>query len=196
MDLWFQNVPVERLRNDLVKLGEAMGEGEVYHDFQMLMETMLIARDEVGRKGVSLDRLKYLFFGPKTESFAAVCKQAMDSQAGRPKEKREKPKGHGRNGADDFPKAKRVPVALDGKASGEPCPHCPNGKVYPLSPPRYCALSAWLRSRRRSTNWSGAVAISAVRCSPPPHRRVWARRSTTSASPCCWPCCATGPACP
>ena len=134
-ELWFQEVPAERLRNDLVRIREAMGEGEVFHDFQMLTETMLLARDEVGRKGVSLDRLKYLFFGPKTESFAAVCKEAMESLAGRSKEKREKPKGHGRNGADDFPKAKRVPVALEGNASGEPCPHCPNGKVYPLNQP-------------------------------------------------------------
>jgi len=131
-ELQFQDIPAERLRNDLVKVREAMGEGEVYRDFQMLMETMLLVRDEAGRKDVSLDRLKYLFFGPKTESFAAVCRQAMESQAGRPKETREKPKGHGRNGADDFPKAKHVQVALEGNASGEPCPHCPNGKVYPL----------------------------------------------------------------
>lgn len=54
-----------------------------------------------------------MFFGPKTESFAAVCKEAMESQAGHPKEKREKPKGHGRNGADAFPRAKRIQVALD-----------------------------------------------------------------------------------
>ena len=134
-DLWFKDVPAERLRNDLIKVRETMGEGEVYHDFQMLMETMLLVRDEAGRKDVSLDRLKYLFFGPKTESFAAVWRQAMESKAGRPKEQRERPKGHGRNGADDFPKAKHVQVALEGNASGEPCPHCPNGKVYPLKEP-------------------------------------------------------------
>jgi len=133
--LWFKEISAEKLRNDLVQIRESMGEGEVYHDVQMLTETMLLVRDEVGQEGVSLNRLKYLFFGPKTESFAAVCKQAMESQAGRPKESREKPKGHGRNGADDFPKAQRVPVRLGGNASGEPCPHCPNGKVYPLNQP-------------------------------------------------------------
>jgi len=134
-DLLFREISAEKLRNDLVQIRESMGEGEVYRDFQMLTETMLMVRDEAGRKDVSLDRLKYLFFGPKTESFAAVCKQAMESHAGRPREKQEKPKGHGRNGADDFPKAKRVPVPLEGNASGEPCPHCPNGKVYPLNQP-------------------------------------------------------------
>ena len=134
-DLWFREVSAEKLRNDLVQIRESMGEGEVYHDVQMLLETMLLVRDEAGQEGVSLSRLKYLIFGPKTESFAAVCKEAMESQAGRPKEKGEKPKGHGRNGADDFPRAKRIPVALAGNASGEPCPHCPNGKVYPLNQP-------------------------------------------------------------
>ena len=53
----------------------------------------------------------------------------------RPKEKREKPKGHGRNAAADFPKARRIPVPLEGVASGEGCPHCPNGKVYPQKEP-------------------------------------------------------------
>lgn len=134
-EIWFQDVPAEKLRADLVKLREMAGEGEMYSDFRMLVETMLVVRDEAGRKGVSLDRLKFLLFGPKTESFAAVCKEAMESQNARPKEKREKAKGHGRNGADDFPKARRVPVALEGNASGEPCPHCPNGKVYPIKDP-------------------------------------------------------------
>ena len=36
------------------------------------METELLVRDEAGRKGVSLQRLKFVLFGPKTESFAPV----------------------------------------------------------------------------------------------------------------------------
>ncbi len=133
--LWFREVSAEVLRGHLVKLRETAGEGEMYTDFRMLVETMLVLRDEAGRKDVSLQRLKYLLFGPKSESFAAVCREAMENPAARPKEKREKPKGHGRNGADDFPKARRIPVALEGNASGEPCPHCPNGRVYPVKDP-------------------------------------------------------------
>jgi transposase len=132
-DVWFKEVSADALRNDLVKLREAMGEGEVYDTFRMMTETMLLVRDEAGRKGVSLQRLRFLLFGPKTESFAAVCREAMQGE--KPKEPREKPRGHGRNGADDYPKAKRIPVALEGEVSGEPCPLCPNGKVYPLRVP-------------------------------------------------------------
>jgi transposase len=132
-DVWFKEVSAEVLRQNLVQLREAMGECEVYDNFRVMTETMLLVRDEAGRKGVSLQRLRFLLFGPKTESFAAVCRKAREG--GKSKEPREKAKGHGRNGADDFPKAKRVPVPLEGAASGEPCPHCPNGKVYPLKEP-------------------------------------------------------------
>jgi len=125
------------LRNDLIKLREAMGECEVYDNFRMMTETMLLVRDEAGRKGVSLQRLRFLLFGPKTESFAAVCREAMrtENPAAKPKEAREKAKGHGRNGAADFPRAKRIPVPMEGAASSAACPHCPNGKVYPLKEP-------------------------------------------------------------
>lgn len=135
-ELWFKEVSAETLRKNLVQLREAMGECEVYDNFRVMTETMLLVRDEANQKGVSLQRLKFLLFGSKTESFAAVCRRARQEQAaGRPKEPREKAKGHGRNGAGDFPKAKRIPVPLAGVASGESCPHCPNGKVYPLKEP-------------------------------------------------------------
>jgi len=136
-ELWFKEVSAETLRQNLVQLREAMGECEVYDNFRVMTETMLLVRDEVERKGVSLQRLKFILFGSKTESFAAVCRQAMrsDKTAAKAKEPREKAKGHGRNGAADFPKAKRIPVPLAGVASGETCPHCPNGKVYPQKEP-------------------------------------------------------------
>jgi hypothetical protein len=136
-ELWFKEVSAEALRNDLVKLREAMGECEVYDNLRMMTETMLLVRDEAGRKGVSVQRLQFLLFGPKTESFAAVCREAMQAgkSAVRTKEPREKAKGHGRNGAADFPKATRIPVPLAGVASGEACPHCPKGKVYPQKEP-------------------------------------------------------------
>lgn len=135
-ELWFKEVSAETLRKNLIQLREAMGEGEVYDNFRVMTETMLLVRDEANQKGVSLQRLKFLLFGSKTESFAAVCRRAKQEQsAGRPKEPREKAKGHGRNGTADFPKATRIPVSIEGPASGEACPHCPKGKVYPVKEP-------------------------------------------------------------
>jgi transposase len=46
----------------------------------------------------------------------------------------EKRKGHGRNGAEKYPGAERVPVALGGFTPGCGCPSCQKGKVYTLKP--------------------------------------------------------------
>jgi len=137
-DLRFKEIPAEVLRSDVAQIRESMGEGEVFSDMRMLVETMLVIREELDRKGASIQRLTSIIWGPRTESFAAICREAMEAENPAfkaPKEKREKPKGHGRNAAADFPKAKRIPVPLEGVASGEGCPHCPKGKVYPQKEP-------------------------------------------------------------
>ena len=138
-DLRFKEIPAEVLRSHVVRIKESMGEGEIHEDMRMLVETMLVIREELDRKGASIQRLTSIIWGPKTESFAAVCREAMEAEnpaiKARAKEQREKPKGHGRNAASDFPKAKRIPVPLEGVASGEGCPHCPKGKVYPQKEP-------------------------------------------------------------
>jgi len=138
-DLQFKEISAEVLRADVSRIRESMGEGEVFSDMRMLVETMLVIREELDRKGASIQRLTSIIWGPKTESFAAVCRRLKEggnvTLKGRPKDKREKPKGHGRNGAEDYPKATHTPVPLVGNASGESCPHCPNGKVYPQKEP-------------------------------------------------------------
>ncbi len=138
-DLQFREIPAEVLRSHVARIQESMGEGEIHTDIRALVETMIALREEAERKGASNERLKFLLFGPKTESFATVCREAMEAEnpasKARPKEKREKPKGHGRNAAADFPKATRIGVPLEGNPSGEPCPECPKGKVYPQKEP-------------------------------------------------------------
>jgi hypothetical protein len=138
-DLQFREIPAEVLRSHVARIRESMGDGEVHEDIRMLVETMIVIREEADREGASSQRLKFILFGPKTESFATVCRQAMEAEnpafKHRSRERHEKPKGHGRNAASAFPKAKRIPVSLEGNASGEPCPHCPNGKIYPQKEP-------------------------------------------------------------
>ncbi|MCP4594774.1 MAG: transposase [bacterium] len=43
--------------------------------------------------------------------------------------------GHGRNGADDYRGAERIPVPHGSLQSGAVCPDCKRGKVYEMSPP-------------------------------------------------------------
>jgi transposase len=52
------------------------------------------------------------------------------------KQSKEKPKGHGRNGASSYTGAKKVAVPHPTMKSGEPCPGCLKGKVYPQKEPR------------------------------------------------------------
>lgn len=117
---------LDRARN------EPLGE-EAYQDLRQAVGTLAFLQQEVERKGASLDSLRYLLFGPKTESTSAVLGGKEGAVA--PKAKKKAP-GHGRNGAKAFPGAKRVKVALEGFKSGDPCPvqGC-DGKVYPQADP-------------------------------------------------------------
>ena len=135
-DLRPKEVPLEVLHAHLDRAREALGD-EGYADLRMAVDTLAFVNEEVERKGTSVLRLRHLLFGPKTESFAATCREAMKAEnlpAGT-KEPRKKAPGHGRNGAAAYPGAKRIPVPLEGKASGESCPECPKGKVYPVKDP-------------------------------------------------------------
>src|SRR5450432_2658195 len=49
---------------------------------------------------------------------------------------KEKPKGHGRNGASSYTGAKKVAVPHPTLHSGDHCPGCEKGKVYPQKEPR------------------------------------------------------------
>ena len=106
---------------------------EAYQDLRQAVGTLAFLQQEVERKGASLDSLRYLLFGPKTESTSAVLGGKEAAVA--PKAKKKVP-GHGRNGAKAFPGAKRMQVVLEGYKSGDPCPvqGC-NGKVYPQADP-------------------------------------------------------------
>jgi hypothetical protein len=140
-DLRPKEVPLEVLHGHLERAREALGE-EAYTDLRMAVDTLAFVNQEAERKGTSVLRLRHILFGPKTESTAAICRaaiQAEDPSAAktpdRPKEKQEKAPGHGRNAPAAYPGATRIPVLLGGAGSGEPCPECPKGKVYPQKEP-------------------------------------------------------------
>jgi len=154
-DLRHKEISAEVLHGHLDRARAALGE-EGYEDLRTAVDTLAFVNQELESKRTSIQRLKFMLFGPKTESTAAVCGQtpgqepSKSSQAGStetptdekqetqgPKEKpqRERAPGHGRNGARNYPGADRVKVALVGIESGAPCPECPNGKVYLQSDP-------------------------------------------------------------
>jgi hypothetical protein len=105
----------------------------------------------------SVARLKRMIFGARTERKRQVLKQAEDAAAGEqsaatspvpgdaapeagkdagapPAPDKKKRKGHGRNGVQAYPGAAVICVAHASLKSGDPCPQCVNGKLYPYEP--------------------------------------------------------------
>jgi hypothetical protein len=103
------------------------------------------------QKNISLARLKKLVFGARTEKTEAVlggaAPDAASPSAGEggasaaspsappsdaPRKRR---KGHGRNGAEAYRGAVRIPVPHESLEPGDACPECPAGTVYELARP-------------------------------------------------------------
>lgn len=89
-----------------------------------------------------IGRLFNRFFGHRTEKFKDVLKRASGEQEspipsgpiGKDSLK-EKPKGHGRNGASAYEGAPKVPVSHACYRAGDRCPLCSKGKLYPFGEP-------------------------------------------------------------
>ena len=121
----------------------ALSAGE-YATLKAAVETLALLTRELEKKSVSVQRLKQWLFGAVTETTAKVMEKVLEkigkdttpvagvgvvaegTEAAPP----EKPKGHGRNGAEDYVGAKRVRVPLTTLHAGDSCPSCVNGKVY------------------------------------------------------------------
>jgi transposase len=105
------------------------------------MQTLEFLTRELEKKSASIQRLKQMLFGATTETTAKVLAKVLEragqtsaadaGDAAGPEEKdKEKPRGHGRNGADAYRGAKRVRVPLATLQAGDACPCCAKGKVY------------------------------------------------------------------
>ena len=90
----------------------------------------------------TLLRMVNQIFGPRTEKAKEVLKGASSKEApsgsSSPTETvspKEKPKGHGRNGAWAYEGAQKVPVSHPCYKAGDKCPLCLKGKLYPFGEP-------------------------------------------------------------
>jgi transposase len=108
-----------------------------------ILETVQFLRNAVQKKSMAVKRLLRMLFGPRTEKSQAVLPDAGGQQQsaspptaqGEQRQHNGKRKGHGRNGADEFWGTAKVQIAHPNLKSGDRCPKCPKGKVYPLSEP-------------------------------------------------------------
>ena len=137
------------------------------------MQTLEFLTRELEKKSVSIQRLKQLLFGAATETSAKVIKKILE-QAGKMSgtdvgvaaaegmqtTTQDKPKGHGRNGANAYRGAKRIRVPLGTLRAGDACPICVKGTVYAS-----CAPGLIVRLRGQAPIGGEVYELEKLRCS-------------------------------
>lgn len=106
-------------------------------------QTFAFLQQELKTKGASIERLRQIIFGSKSEKTSDVLAKS-DAQSGptapaaqptgEVAERAKKP-GHGRNAATAYKGAKKVKVPHLALTTGQFCAECQTGKLYPLAEP-------------------------------------------------------------
>ncbi|MGH7594413.1 MAG: IS66 family transposase, partial [Gemmatimonadales bacterium] len=104
------------------------------------IDTFALITAQLQTKDASIERLRHMIFGATTESTRNVLGEQRGEPAGtestdEPPAPRATPPGHGRNAAAAYTGAVQVTVAHPDLRSGEACPGCESGKLYPQSEP-------------------------------------------------------------
>ncbi len=115
---------------------------EDYAVIEALVGGVAALHQMIEDKDLSLAKLRQLLFGASTEKTDQVLKAAAGLEengaaaapAGAADAPRDRRKGHGRNGAEDYPGAESKVVSHPHLKPGCVCPHCGKGKVYELDP--------------------------------------------------------------
>ncbi len=115
-----------------------------YRNLEALVRSYAFLVQEIGERGATIERLRQLLFGAKTESMANVKRRAGKAAEGeeegtKPKAKRP---GHGRIPAEDYTGTERVEVPLPPELGpGSACPDCA-GPLHGLMPELIVRLRA------------------------------------------------------
>ncbi len=108
-----------------------------------VFESYAYVSDLVEDKNTSIQRLRQLFFGSRTEKTEAVVgRKTKKAEAGLTaadgnidaSDEAAASKGHGRNGADAYRGATRIEVRHPTLTAGDACPACGQGTVYEKAP--------------------------------------------------------------
>ena len=125
---------------------------EEYSQLKAAIETLGYLTQLMEDKDTTIQRLRQILFGAKTEKTDKLLNQlgtdekngeiveaagaANDAEGDTPSSTaKPKPKGHGRNGAQAYGGAQKVQVSHGSLKRGERCPKCTKGKLYELNTP-------------------------------------------------------------
>ncbi len=116
-------------------------EAKDYENLKATVETCFWMMAELEKTNATLARLRegLSINTQKTEKTSAVLKEVQgndeEGSGEKPEKKKEKPKGHGRNGADAYEGAEKIEVPHASLKSGDSCPECERGKLSILRVP-------------------------------------------------------------
>lgn len=117
-----------------------------------VLESYAYVTQLIEHKNISLARLRQLLFGARTEKTAAVLGRDSTTTADQASQSaaatnaisaspattapgKQRPKGHGRRGAKDYPGASHIAVRHASLQAGDTCPECRRGTIYERNRP-------------------------------------------------------------
>ena len=128
-------VDKERLEELLKRLKSRDLKPEDYELLEGMAETWQFLCSSLEQKKLSIKRLQQILFGSKSEKSEKIWAQGEKNKSPPEKQKKEKPKGHGRNGSGSYWGAKRIRVEHESLKAGDKCEKCGKGKLYELKQP-------------------------------------------------------------
>lgn len=125
----------------------SVAEGD-YEKLEMLLNAYLTLTGLIEEDRMTIRKLREMLYGRSTEKTSKVLAevesespQVRGAGSGAPgvgdegeKSSKRKTKGHGRNGANAYGGAERIPIAHGELKHGQRCPECEKGKVYQKKP--------------------------------------------------------------
>jgi transposase len=136
LDIIFQQAQTRMLEPEELKL------------LQAICSIYFFVLAQLTQTKVTLDRLRKMLFGAKTEKSDQLFPQDQEStpaeetnkplDAGEtedPSNQKKKRRGHGRHGAADYTGATKIRVPLEALQAGDACPECARGTLYETPSP-------------------------------------------------------------
>jgi transposase len=157
-----QDVSYDELQRIVEKAKTGGLNDDEFEKLSGAIDTLADVTQKLEKKGMTISRLRKMLFGATTEKMSNLFDDAQrddddkktdggsdsedsgdtdknpTAESDLPKkdsEEKEKRKGHGRKGADDYTGAKRVCIPHESLKTGEVCPLCGKGKLYLLKEP-------------------------------------------------------------
>jgi transposase len=132
-----RDLDLGKLTAILNRISEHLSEPE-RADLQAALDTLAFLTNEIGSKGASIQRLRQMLFGARTEKTDTIFPPAPTDQGlnvpaaspGAASSERQRRPGHGRTGAQAFTGAVEICVVHATLHHGDRCPECRKGKLY------------------------------------------------------------------